>query len=278
MANWRNSIFQIIPTLIGSGLILFVFNSLIIDLNQPHIFLEVQQQYNSVVKSSTSKGNNSNNNNQIKFHNIAINDGRSAATHLRISISHPNYNITDYQITFQSENVTISHSNNMLILELKRLSTGSAIAVDTTGTCINSVAVKKSTSNACIPDYIVTAAYDQGSSIKSNEDSPVLSTLTFLSSHGRNQVAIIATTFAIISFIIALSIKRIRRFKRRLELSIFAFKILKELVYVRNKLQENITSQKIFPLESWISKDQAEKRMYLTIMAITNILILSTKS
>ncbi|HEY7082288.1 MAG TPA: hypothetical protein VH500_21570 [Nitrososphaeraceae archaeon] len=247
MANWGNAIFQIIPTLIGSGLTLFVFNSLITDLNQPHLFLDVQQQYHPVVKSTINKGNS---NNQIKFHNIAINDGRSAATHLRLSISYPNYNITDYQITFQSENVTISHSNNTLILELKRLSTGSAIAVDTTGRCINSVAASKSATNACVPYYIVTAAYDQGSSIKSNVDSPVLSTLTFLSSHGRNQMAIIATTFAIISFVIALSIKRIRRFKRRLELSIFAFKILKELVSVRNKLQESIMSQKIFPLES----------------------------
>ena len=106
----------------------------------------------------------------------------------------------------------------------------------------------------------MTAAYDQGSSIKSNVDSSVLSTLTFLSSHGRNQMAIVATTFAIISFVIALSIKRIRCFKKRLELSIFAFKILKELVSVRSKLKDNIMSQKIFPLESWISKDQAERR------------------
>jgi hypothetical protein len=73
-------------------------------------------------------------------------------------------------------------------------------------------------------------------------------------------MVILAMTFAIISFVIALSLKRIRRFKRRLELSIFAFRILKELVSIRNKLQENIMSQKIFPLESWISKDQAEKR------------------
>ena len=56
--------------------------------------------------------------------------------------------ISQIIITFQSENVTISHSNNTLILELKRLSTGSAAAVDTTGRCINPIADLKSASNA----------------------------------------------------------------------------------------------------------------------------------
>jgi uncharacterized protein (UPF0305 family) len=76
----------------------------------------------------------------------------------------------------------------------------------------------------------------------------------------RNQVIILATTFAIASFVIALSLKRIRNFKRRLGLSIFVFSILKEIVSIRDKLQDNILSQKIFPFGSWLSKDEEDKR------------------
>jgi hypothetical protein len=58
------------------------------------------QQYDD--NSINSNSNKSDNDNQIKFHNVAINDGRSSATHLRLSISYPNYNITSYR-TIESE-------------------------------------------------------------------------------------------------------------------------------------------------------------------------------
>jgi hypothetical protein len=253
MADWRPSIFQIIPTLIGSGLTLFVFNNLVSDINQPHVFVDVEQ-YDANINSS----NKSNDNNQIKFHNVAINDGRSSATHLRLSISYPNYNITGYKTAFQSENVTFSHLNNTVVVEIRRLSSGSAVAIDTIGRCINNSTY--AAGHSCAPNYIVTASYDQGSSFKSNIDSPVLTASTVLNAHIRNQVIILATTFAIASFVIALLLKRIRRFKRRLELSIFVFKILKEIVYIRDRLQQNKLSQKIFHIESWLSRDENDKR------------------
>ena len=71
---------------------------------------------------------------------------------------------------------------------------------------------------------------------------------------------IVATTFAIASFVIALSVKRIRRFKRRLKLSTFVFNILKETVSIRDHLQQNMLSQKIFHLEPWLSKEQDDRR------------------
>jgi hypothetical protein len=258
LADWRPSVFQIIPTLIGSGLTLFVFNNLVSDINQPHVFVDVQQH-----DASVNSSNESTYNNQIKFHNVAINDGRSSATHLRLSISYPNYNITGYKTAFQSENVTFSHLNNTLVVEITRLSSGSAVDIDTIGRCINnstSTALASTTGHSCVPNYIVTASYDQGSSFKSNVDSPVLTASILLNGHIRNQVVILATTFAIASFAIALLLKRLRRFKRRLELSIFVFKILKEIVYIRDKIQENILSQKIFYLESWLSKEENDKR------------------
>jgi hypothetical protein len=261
LADWRPSIFQIIPTLIGSGLTLFVFNNLVADINQPHVFLDIQQYDNSINTNS----NKSDNNNQIKFHNVAINDGRSSATHLRLSISYPNYNITSYRTSFQSENITFSQLNNTLVVELKRLSAGSAVSIDTVGKCINNNYTSHTLASAaavqiCAPSYVVTASYDQGSALKSNIDSPVLIASTFLSAHTRNQAIILATTFAIASFVIALSLKRIRRFKKRLALSIFVFNILKEIVSIRDHLQQNVLSQKIFHLEPWLSKEQDDRR------------------
>jgi hypothetical protein len=261
LADWRPSIFQIIPTLIGSGLTLFVFNNLVADINQPHVFLDVQL-YDAGISSNSNK---SDYNSQIKFHNVAINDGRSSATHLRLSISYPNYNITSSRTSFQSENVTFSHINNTLVVELKRLSSGSAVAIDTVGRCINNYtsparAATAAVVPACAPNYVVTASYDQGSALKSNIESPVLTASTFLNAHIRNQVIILATTFAIASFVIALSLRRIRRFKRRLGLSTFVFNILKEIVSIRDHLQQNVLSQKIFHLEPWLSKDQDDRR------------------
>jgi hypothetical protein len=266
LADWRPSIFQIIPTLIGSGLTLFVFNNLVADINQPHVILDIQQYTSSSINNNSNKSNN-NNNNHIQFQNVAINDGRSSATHLRLSISYPNYNITSYKTSFQSENITFSQLNGTLVVELNRLSAGSAVAIDTVGRCINNNYTSPTMASAaaasvqtCAPNYIVTASYDQGSTVKSNIESPVLTASTFLSSHTRNQVIILATTSAIASFAIALSLKRIRRFKRRLQLSIFVFKILKEIVAVRDQLQQNALSQKVFHLEPWLSKDQDDRR------------------
>lgn len=187
LSDWRPSVFQIIPTLIGSGLTLFVFNNLVADINQPHVFVNVQQ-YDASVNSSNRSGYS----NQIKFHNVAINDGRSSATHLRLSISYPNYNITGYKTAFQSENVTFSHLNNTLVVELRRLSSGSAVAIDTTGKCISNYtsAALAAGVHTCDPNYIVTASYDQGSDFKTNVGSPVLTASTFLYAHIRNQVII----------------------------------------------------------------------------------------
>ena len=41
MASWGLSLFQIISTLIGSGLTIFLLNSITADLNQPSIKLDI---------------------------------------------------------------------------------------------------------------------------------------------------------------------------------------------------------------------------------------------
>lgn len=253
MADWKTSIFQIISTLVGSGLILFVFNNLVADLNQANVKIDVEDFDDSI-----SSSNSSNSNGQVKFQTVAINNGRSSATNLRLTLSYPNYNITQYGTAFQSENMTFSYYNSTLIAEIGRLSSGSAVAINTTGICIN-----KNTDNnntKCLPYYIVTASYDQGSIFKTNMDSPILNTDVLLNVHSRNELTILTTTLAIASFVIALSFKRIRRFKKRLDISRFVFYIVREIVSIRDTLEKNILSKKIFPFEIWLSKDENDKR------------------
>ena len=68
MDNSRPSLLPIITSVIGSGLLLFVLNNTAADINLPHIYLHVN--------SSGINGDK-----QIKFQTVAINHGRSTATH-----------------------------------------------------------------------------------------------------------------------------------------------------------------------------------------------------
>jgi hypothetical protein len=66
-------------------------------------------------------------------------------------------------------------------------------------------------------------------------------------------------TFAIISFITALIYKRIRLFKKRLSRPKFIFEIVKEIVTIKEAIQNNKDSKRIFSIELWFSKDTEEK-------------------
>jgi hypothetical protein len=93
--------------------------------------------------------------------------------------------LANYRTSFQSENITFSQLNSTSVVELKRLSAGSAVAIDTVGRCINNnytsptIPSAAAAVQACAPNYVVTASYDQGSTLKSNIDSPVLTASTF---------------------------------------------------------------------------------------------------
>ncbi|HKG41274.1 MAG TPA: hypothetical protein VKA98_03990 [Nitrososphaeraceae archaeon] len=75
MADFKSSLFPIITSVIGSGLLLFVLNNMAAEINQPHIYLQVN-----------SFGANNSQQQQTKFQTIAINDGRSTATNIRLTL------------------------------------------------------------------------------------------------------------------------------------------------------------------------------------------------
>ena len=62
----------------------------------------------------------------------------------------------------------------------------------------------------------------------------------FYSFHFRDQILTITMTFAIISFIIALIYKRLKRFKKRISRPKFVFEIVKEIITIRDLFNENI--------------------------------------
>ncbi|MGN6821402.1 MAG: hypothetical protein ACTHJ7_01280 [Candidatus Nitrosocosmicus sp.] len=289
MAGWGLSLFQIISTLIGSGLTIFLLNSLSADINQPIInFNIVADSIKNNVQSIYSSDNlsyaNSSNNKQYNITNpisntltkvdtVVVNNGRASATNLILGLYYPNGNITNFYTGFQSENVTFKkQSSNLLIAEANRLSKDSIIAITSIIQCNTANNTGKSsysrlnidlgnTSNLSCPpvNYFVTASYDQGSTFRTNIDSNFINMDKFYSFHFRDQILTIIMTFAVISFIISLSYKRLKRFKKRLSRPKFVFEIVKELVTIRDVLDENIMSKRIFQIDKWFSKDVEEK-------------------
>jgi hypothetical protein len=291
VAGWNISLFQIISTLIGSGFTIFLLNSITSDFNQPQVNLNVITEdigksmdqtilYNTSFTSDSSTGSKeqpgvTQNKTLTEFDTIATNNGRSSATRLILQLAYPNGNITKFYTSFQSENVTIKQqSPSLLIAEASRLSKDAIIAIrtivecnlntDTFGSKDNTDSIyfqlNESYYNKCPPvNHIVTASYDQGSDFHTNIDTESINIDRLYAFHYRDQVLATVLTLAIISFVIALSYKRINHFRKRLARPKFVFEIVKEIITIRDTLNINLGSKRIFPIDTWYSKGDQEK-------------------
>ncbi|HZH38834.1 MAG TPA: hypothetical protein VEX17_02095, partial [Bacillales bacterium] len=286
------SLFQIISTLIGSGGILFLLNSIATDLNQPSItldivannvndssFLENPNNRLSNIDNSGGKGNDilnhTSSDKAIEFQTVVLNNGRSPATDLILRLYYPNGNISSFQTGLQSENVTIKkQSSDLLIAEIGRLSKDSLVAITSEVGCgtnfgkssgdesrlTSEASLGNLTNLKCPPvNYFVTASFDQGSAFKTNIDSEFVNIDKFYSFHLRDQILAIAVTVAVMAFAAALFYRRLNRFRRRLSRPKYVFEILKEIITIRETLQKNIESKKMFPFDMWYSKDTEER-------------------
>ena len=283
MAGSNISLIQIISTLIGSTVTLFLLNNLASEINQPQINLNViTDTIDPVLNNNFTNTNNTNNNGNnkksitsTKFETFVTNHGESAATNLLLSLSYPNGNITDFDISFQSENITITKkTDRLLVAELKRLSTDSSIAITTIVECNANISSNSSITSHIYSDkpnlisttcfqlnhYIATASYDQGSTFLSNIDSSILDTYRFDIAHYEHQIWILAITVIVISFMIALLYKRLNNVRKRLSKPKFVFDIVKEIIAVKETLESDNFSKRIFPIEKWYSKDPYEIR------------------
>ena len=220
MANWSASIFQILTSFIGSGLILFVVTYLVSDFNQPHINLHVDQ---SVIAD-----------NQITSKIVATNDGRVVANHMLLTAFYPAHNIVSYNSPFHNENMTLIHQEpSVLIAKIDRLAKDATIA-------INIMATKMNKGLGFNNSYIVSASYDQGSNTISNTRSPA-DIPTYLPT--RIQIVVFASAFSAVFFIIAYYYKRIKNLVRNLGRSTYVLSIIREIASIQNEIKNDITSK-----------------------------------
>src|SRR3954447_6196348 len=249
MDNSRPSLLPIITSVIGSGLLLFVLNNTAADVNLPHIYLQV---------NSSSIHDNK----QIKFLTVAINDGRSIATHVRLTLYYPSSNITNSTIPFSNENITsIKYENpSTLVIELQRLSIESSIMINTTTIKKNAVSSGSLVNNL----YVVSAASDQGTSTISDSSLPTIRIEDAGIIPFKLRLIIVASILATICFLIVLSYKRIKNYKSQINRSQFVFDIIKQMISVREKFKNNIHVTDIFPLSIWDSMDDEGKRQIFT--------------
>jgi outer membrane protein assembly factor BamB len=162
MVDFKSSLFPIITSAIGSSLLLFVLNNIVADINQPHIYLQV----------NSFSGHNNNSQQQTKFQTIAINDGRSAATNIRLTLLYPSANIINYTIPFHNENITSVNLERptSLVAEMNRLSKGATVIINTTVINKDMVTAKDSSNKY----YSVSATFDQGTNTISNLSSGII--------------------------------------------------------------------------------------------------------
>jgi hypothetical protein len=245
MDNSRPSLLPIITSVIGSGLLLFVLNNTAADVNLPHIYLQV---------NSSSIYDNK----QIKFQTVAINDGRSTATHVRLTLSYPSSNITNSTIPFSNENITsIKYENpSTLVVELQRLSIEASIIINTTTIKKNTVTTGALVNNL----YVVSAASDQGTNTISDSSLPTIRIEDAGIIPFKLRLIVVASILATICFLIVLSHKRIKNYKSQINRSQFVFGIIKQMISVREVFKNNIHATDIFSLSIWDSMDNEGKR------------------
>lgn len=247
MVEFKSSLFPIITSAIGSGLLLFVLNNIVADINQPHIYLQV---------NSFSGHNNSQE--QTKFQTIAINDGRSAATNIRLTLLYPSANIINYTIPFHNENITSVNLERptSLVAEMNRLSKDATVIINTTVLKKDVVTAGDSPNKY----YSVSATFDQGTNTISNLGSTTIKIEDANVIPFNLRLIILATVLALICFLMGLIYKRIRHFKMQINQPKFVFDILNEMIIVRDTLKKNTLSTDMFHFSKWNSIGDESKR------------------
>lgn len=215
----KTSAVQIILSVIGSGLLLFVLNNLNLDFNQPHLDITVY-------------------NRNPEYRTVVLNDGRSAATHVRLTLYFSD-NLTSYRKSFFGENVTLKKDDpHTVVADIPRLTRGALVSIH---------AITNASANEdSDPYYVVSASYDQGSNVVSSrpKDNPFYN-------YGRNYIpsSIIilvgATILSAILFSLLVSYGKIRDIlaKKRSKLG---YGLIRDIRLVQETLNKDILSQEIF--------------------------------
>jgi hypothetical protein len=244
MVDWGTSSFQIITAVIGSGVLLFILNTANTDFNQPHIKIE--------------GSNPSQNQNQTRI--VVVNDGRSAATDVRLTLvffdndGEQTNAITNFAKVTENEHFNLTQDDQRtLIGNVARLTRGAWISILT------------NTSGPAT--YVASATYDQGTIIEASEkiksaekDNPFFTiSRDFVPFSSQIILVLLVTSTIFLSVSLLLYLyKRMRRLIRD-DISVFVSKLRKEVKTIRDTLQSDMQSKSIFSSELWNSTDNNYK-------------------
>jgi hypothetical protein len=203
LTDWKSLSFQLIPAIIGSGLVVFAINTIYTDfVDKPAV---------NIVSNENKDGLNIN----------VTNGGQVPATNLKLTVE-TSKTIGKYEI-FSTENSTNSTKINANLLNVyaPRLVHGSGSIIKLDIPFISS----PDSSNL---SYIVYATYDQGSIKKSNKSGTDNSLLWWI---------LVIFILAGIAFAIPLIHRKIRKWKRG-KLSDSVSSIAKDVIRVHQKLSD----------------------------------------
>jgi hypothetical protein len=259
VADWRQSLPQIIAALIGSSLIVTALSTINTFFFKPIINISVDPHSAYI-------------NLQNMTYTISLkNIGYTPATHLRLTMSYPEAEIIRNIPNYENENMTVKRESltSSVVAFLPRLTPGASISIDTNIT-------RKSTHSFVVASpladysnnirdysyshnqpYSIVATYDQGSS----EYRPPPSLVSFGVYYPFNTEILqplILILLAVLSFAIALKHKRRAKSK-------FASDILTDIIKVRNELIDNnhksAPSGIILRLHAWQSNIDSERQI-----------------
>lgn len=210
MTDWKSLSLQLIPAIVGSGLIVFAINTIYTDfVDKPAV---------NIVPKEDKDGLNIN----------VTNDGRVPATNFKLTVE-TSKNFGKYNI-FSTENSTNNTeiSPNILKVYAPRLVHGS-------GSIIKLDIPFDSSPNSSNLSYSIYATYDQGSIKKSSE--PGIANFP-------QEWTLVLLIAAAISFAIPYMHRRIRKWKRS-RLSTYVSSIAKDIIRVHQKINENPSSDEL---------------------------------
>ena len=254
MVDWKGAGIQFITVLLGSSLVLTIFNSLYSGITQPNIYIDVL--YPSVDRDDGLTypiGFQSEDRENKTSHNKIVigNNGGSTAKDLRITVYYPESDLISVKNFFANENVSWIRvdSHSWQTEGLSRLSMGGRIVVNATFVNNNPDSFLQDRAPCTI-----SATYEQAS--KEYRCSPPSSSRFPINP----SVMIIPLIGSVLYLAIIIIPKKIKQFKKQRKERRFVSSIAKEANEVHNAFRSDINSTAIFSTRLWDSETSGVKR------------------
>jgi hypothetical protein len=276
--KWKENSFQLIMTIIGSGLLIFVITSIAADLNKPLVDLSIDDKSRTVI----DEGNGSR---SSVFMIHTYNYGKSAATGLWLAVvaaeryesgfpvldTDSNYvNIRRFEPIISTENMSKKKEGLGWTVYIPNLSPGTGIdiaayvddPVPTDERTLEESLGQQSYMNE-ENSYLLYASvsYDQGTAVSSNIEGRIFVGGTIFhnlisGSVPSTYISMIgASALSVIAFGVAIRFKKLKEIRERRALDARATTMLGEIIVVKEELAKEPLSKKYIPYH--LSNDMA---------------------